>query len=62
MIVRREVDFTKPIQLTQEQIKEIEALKAMDDSEIVFDEDCPEQTPEELKQFKRVSDSHKRHA
>ena len=35
---------------TPEQIEEIRALK---DRPIVFDEYCPELTPEELKQFKR---------
>ena len=37
--------------LTPEQIAELEALK---DYPIVFDEDCPEMTEEQLKQFKRV--------
>ena len=37
--------------LTPEQIKRLDALK---DRPIVFDEDCPEMTEEQLKQFKRV--------
>ena len=37
--------------LTPEQIKRLEALK---DRPIVFDEDCPEMTEEQLRQFKRV--------
>ena len=37
--------------LTLEQIKRLDALK---DRPIVFDEDCPEMTEEQLKQFKRV--------
>ena len=37
---------------TPEQIEEIKALK---DRPIVFDEDCPELTDEQLKQFKRVN-------
>ena len=37
--------------LTPEQIKRLDALK---DRPIVFDEDCPEMTDEQLKQFKRV--------
>ena len=37
---------------TPEQIEEIRALK---NRQIVFDEDCPELTDEELKQFKRVN-------
>lgn len=56
MIVRHEVDLSKPIQFTEEQLKMIEALRQMDDSEIVFDEDCPEQSPEQLKEFRRVKD------
>ena len=40
--------------LTEEQKAELEALKNMRDEDIVFDEDCPELTEEELKQFKRV--------
>lgn len=59
MMVQYELDLNNPLPLTEEQIKMLEALK---DRPIVFDEDCPEQTPEELKQFKRVSDTHKRHA
>ena len=37
--------------LTPEQIKRLEALK---DRPIEFDEDCPETTPEQAKQFYRV--------
>ena len=37
--------------LTHEQIARLDALK---DRPIVFDEDCPEMTDEQLKQFKRV--------
>ncbi len=40
--------------LTEEQKAEIEALKQMSDDDIICDEDCPELTDEELKQFKRV--------
>lgn len=38
--------------LTPAQIAELEALK---DRPIVFDEDCPETTEEQLRQFKRVN-------
>lgn len=41
--------------LTEEQKAELEALKHMTDDDIVFDEDCPPQTDEQLKQFKRVN-------
>ena len=39
-------------ELTEEQIK---MLTKMENSPIEFDEDCPELTDEELKNFKRVS-------
>ena len=38
--------------LTPEQIAELEALK---DRPIVFDEDCPETTEEQLRKFRRVN-------
>ena len=38
--------------LTPEQIAELDALE---DRPIVFDEDCPEMTEEQLKQFRRVN-------
>ena len=45
----------KPRQpLTPEQIAEIEA-RAPRDEDIVYDEDCPEMTEEQLRQFKRVN-------
>ncbi|MBD5129169.1 MAG: hypothetical protein HDT43_04520 [Ruminococcaceae bacterium] len=50
MIVKKSIDVSQP--LTEEQIKMLEALK---DRSIVFDEDCPELTEEELSQFERVS-------
>ncbi|MBD3878733.1 MAG: hypothetical protein IKI76_02005 [Selenomonadaceae bacterium] len=57
MIVRRIIyEGQKP---TPEQIEEIKALK---DRPIVFDEDCPELTDEELKQFRRVNPRRKEKA
>ena len=41
--------------LTEEQKARLEALKQMSDDDIVYDEDCPKLTVEELKQFKRVN-------
>ena len=38
--------------LTAEQIAELDALE---DRPIVYDEDCPKLTEEELRQFKRVN-------
>ena len=40
--------------LTPERIAEIEA-RAPRDEEIVYDEDCPELTDEQLRQFRRVN-------
>ena len=45
--------------LTEEQKAELEALKQMSDDDIVYDEDCPKLTVEELKQFKRVNPKRK---
>ena len=57
MIVRRIIyKGQKP---TPEQIEEIKKLK---DRPIVFDEDCPELTDEELKQFRRVNPRRKKEA
>ena len=44
-------NITPGTPLTPEQIKRLDALK---DRPITFDEDCPEMTDEQLKQFKRV--------
>lgn len=54
MIVKKTIDVSAP--LTDEQIKELEALK---DRPVEFDEDCPELTESELKQFSRVSETNK---
>lgn len=44
-------NITPGTPLTPEQIKRLDALK---DRPIVFDEDCPEMTEEQLRQFRRV--------
>ncbi len=54
MIVRKEIDITKP--LTPE---ELEMLKEAEAAPIVFDEDCPELTEEQLAEFHRVSEIRK---
>ena len=41
--------------LTEEEKAELEALAKMSDDDIICDEDCPELTDEELKQFRRVN-------
>ena len=56
MMVRYAIKLNrKPRQpLTPERIAEIEA-RAPRDEEIVYDEDCPEMTDEQLRQFRRVN-------
>ena len=53
MLVTRIIDVNAP--LTPEQKAELAVLKTMTDDDIVYDEDCPELTNEELSQFKRVN-------
>ena len=55
MIVTYEIKIDpKPRKpLTPEEIAEIEA-RAPRDEDIVYDEDCPPMTDEQLKQFRRV--------
>ncbi len=50
MIVRKTIKIGRP--LTEEEREEIRALKGRP---IVFDEDCPELTEEQLKKFRRVN-------
>ena len=53
-MVRKEIDIhAKP---TKEQI---EMLQAAANAPIVYDEDCPELTEEELSEFKRISEFRK---
>ena len=53
MLVRKVIDVSAP--LRPEQIERLKLLENMTDDDIVFDEDCPPQTPEQLKKFKRVN-------
>ena len=53
MLVTKVIDINAP--LTPEQEAELDALAKMSDDDIVFDEDCPPQTEEQLKKFKRVN-------
>lgn len=48
--------------LTEEQKAELEALSQTSDDDIVYDEDCPKLTDEELKKFKRVNPRRKEKA
>ena len=50
MIVRKALIPGAP--LTPDQIRRLDALK---NYPIVYDEDCPEMTDEQLRQFKRVN-------
>ena len=43
-------------QLTQEQKNRLEALRDLPDDEIIFDEDCPELTEEQLSRATRLYD------
>lgn len=54
MIVRKEIDITKP--LTADQVKMLDDLETRP---ITFDEDCPELTEEQLAEFHRVSEIRK---
>lgn len=53
MLVTKIIDLNAP--LTPEQEAELDALAKMSDDDIVYDEECPPQTEEQLKQFKRVN-------
>ena len=53
MLVTKVIDLNAPLRL--EQIERLKLLENMTDDDIVFDEDCPPQTEEQLKQFKRVN-------
>ena len=57
MLITKVIDLNAP--LTQEQKAELDALSKMSDEDIVYDEDCPPQTPEQLKQFRRVNSRRK---
>jgi len=57
MLVTKVINLNAP--LTPEQIERLKILENMSDDDIVFDEDCPKQTEEQLKQFKRVNPSRK---
>lgn len=58
MLVTKVIDLNAP--LTPEQIERLKLLENMSDDDIVFDEDCPPQTEEQLKQFRRVNPRRKK--
>lgn len=53
MLVTRVIDVNAP--LTEEQKARLAILKQMSDDDIVYDEDCPKLTEEQLSQFRRVN-------
>jgi len=53
MLVTKVIDLNAP--LTPEQLERLKLLENMTDDDIVFDEDCPPQTDEQLKKFRRVN-------
>lgn len=60
MLVTKVIDISAP--LTPEQLERLKLLENMSDDDIVFDEDCPPQTEEQLKKFKRVNPRRKEKA
>ena len=57
MIVRTFINFDEP--LTEEEKAELEVLKNMKDEDIVYDEDCPPMTDEELEELRYLMDKYK---
>lgn len=60
MLVTKVIDISAP--LTPEQLERLKLLDDIKDEDIVFDEDCPPQTDEQLKKFKRVNPRRKEKA
>ena len=58
MLITKVIDLNAP--LRPEQIERLKLLEKMTDDDIVYDEDCPPQTDEQLKQFRRVNPRHKK--
>ena len=58
MMVYKWIDVGAP--LTPEQLERLKLLENMTDDDIVYDEDCPPQTEEQLKQFRRVNPRRKK--
>lgn len=55
MIIRGKLELGKPTPLTEQEEKEIDALKQMDDDDIDYS-DIPPLTKEELKEFRPLKD------
>ena len=48
MLIKTSIDFSEPMTLTDEEEKELEEL---DNYPIVFDEDCPPLTKEQMRNY-----------
>ena len=53
MLVRKVIDISAP--LRPEQLERLKLLDNIKDEDIIYDEDCPPQTEEQLKKFRRVN-------
>lgn len=60
MLVYKWIDIGAP--LTPEQLERLKLLDNIKDEDIVYDEDCPPQTEEQLKKFRRVNPRPKKQA
>ncbi|MBR2775382.1 MAG: hypothetical protein IKD73_10395 [Selenomonadaceae bacterium] len=60
MLVTKVIDLNAP--LRPEQLERLKLLENMTDDDIVYDEDCPPQTDEQLKLFRRVNPRRKKEA
>ena len=56
MLVQKWIDLNAP--LRPEQTARLDELAKMRDEEIAYDEECPPQTPQQLKAFQRVHPRH----
>lgn len=57
MIVRKTIDVSR--KLTKEEKEQLKKLAEMKEEDIVYDEDCPPLTEEQISKFKRVSELNK---
>ena len=51
--MRKTINIYEP--LTEEEKAALEVIRIMRDEDIIYDEDCPKLTEEQLKKFKRVN-------
>lgn len=55
-MVKMTLNAKEKIKLTDEEKKMLDKLSKMKDEDIIYDEDSPKLTPEQLSQFRRVSE------